>query len=251
MKRALVVTAWLAAAPLFAAGAELEVRLWSVDLSGTVRVDDGAAGSVIDLESELGIGSDEPVEVRLVWRPSKKTSVRLGWASLGFTGEAELEESVTFGGQTFLLNSVVASSLDFDYARADFAWQFLANGDATVRFGPMVGARGLRGDATLSTNLLGVLPLSVSESFEFGFGAAGVVLDVEPSRKIHLYAEWSTLVTSDEGDLTDLEAAVRYYPLDRLAVTAGYRAIAIDVREGDDLLDVDLDGPFFGIVLRF
>ena len=252
MRRLLLLTGWLSAAPaLFAAGVEFEARLWSADLAGMAQVGNIGSATAIDLVSDLGFSDDEMPEGRLIWRPTRRTSVRLSYTSFDFAGDAQLDETITFSGTTFQLDARVASVFEFEYGRLGIAWQPLSTGDGRFRLGPLVEARGLRGDAALSTNILGLLPISSSETFELAVAAAGVVLDFEPSRKLHVYAEWTTTVETDDGDLTDAEAGVRYYPLDMLALTIGYRRLEIDVVTGNELFDLELDGPFFGGVLRF
>ena len=252
MRRFLAIIGWLAAASsAWAAGADFEARLWTPDLGGTARVGDGANATTIDLTADLGFADDQALEGRLSWRPTRRISVRLDYASFGFSADAQLDRTLTFGDQTFDLDAQVSSLLDLEYGGLGLGWQFLSTRDGRVRLGPVVEARGLRGEAGISTNVLGILPLSAREEFEAAFAAAGLLLDVEPSRKVHLTARWSTSVETDDGNLTDLEAAVRYFPLATLAITAGYRRVEIDAADGDEMFDVELDGPFFGAVLRF
>lgn len=252
MRRLLLLIGCLAAAPaLFATGVEFEARLWSPDLAGVGQIGNGGNATAIDFVSDLGFADEEVPVGRLTWRPTQRTSVRLSYTNFDFTGDAQLDRTITFSGTTFQLDARVASLLELEYGKLGIAWQPLSTGDGRFRIGPLVEANGLRGDAALSTNILGLLPVSASDTFELAFGSAGVVLDIEPSPKLHVYAEWTTAVEADEGDLTDAEAGIRYYPLDMLAVTVGYRRLEIDVIDANNLLDLQLDGPFFGGVLRF
>lgn len=252
VRRLLAMLCWLLPAPAaLAAGVELQAALWSPDLSGVARVDGGAGATAIDLVSDLGFGDEDLAQGRLIWRPTRRTSVRLSYSGLDFSGSATLERTVTFAGTTFDLAADVASRLELDYGGVGFAWQPLATPDGSLRAGPLVEARGIRGTASIRTEIAGLPALAAREEFELGFAAVGAVLDAEPSRKVHLYLEWKTAVGIDEGDLTEIEAGVRYYPIDALALTAGYRRLEIDARDSDELFDLELDGPFLGAVLRF
>ncbi len=177
--------------------------------------------------------------------------MRFGYTSLELTADARLDREVTFGGTTFRLDAQVASLLDLEYGGLGFAWQLLATGDGRVRLGPLIEARGLRGEAAIRSRLLDLIPLRAAEEFEVAFTSAGFVLDVEPTRRLHLHAQWKTTVETDDGDLTDLEAGLRYFPVDALAVTAGYRRLEIDFQDGDESFDLELDGPYLGALLRF
>lgn len=252
MKRALPFLCCVFFAAAFAGAVEIDLRTWPADVSGEVRVDEpNVAGSLIDFDRDLGLDEDGLIEARLIFRPTKRTSVRLAYADFPFAGAGRIQRTINFGGQTFQLDSQVTSSLDLDYGRLGFAWQFLSPPGSKVRFGPLLEVKGLRGTAGLAAEVPGIVRVEATEEFEVAFGAAGVVLDVEPSRKVHIYAEWTTLVGADEGDLTDAEAGVRFYVLDVLGLTAGYRSIEIDAEDGGDVLRLDVDGIFFGAVLRF
>lgn len=251
VRKTLSFLCWLVAAPALAAGVEFEARLWAPDLAGLVQVDDGVGGTAIDLGADLGIREDEALEGRLIWRPTRRTSVRLDYASFDFGGDAQLARTVTFSGTTFDIDAQATSRLELEYGGLGLSWQFLSTRDGKLRLGPLVEARGLRGEGAIDAVILGILPLGAREEFELAFAAAGLLVDVEPNAKLHLYGRWSTSVEADEGDLTDLEAGVRFYPLEMLALTAGYRRIQIDVEDGDDRFDFELDGPFFGGVLSF
>ncbi len=252
MKRLPILICWLAAAPaLLAAGVDFEARLWAPDLAGGAVLDVADRTQAIDLGSDLGLDGDEAFEGRLIWRPSRRTSLRLEYASFDFGGDAVLQRSVTFAGTTFDLDAQVSSSLQLDYGGIGFAWQFLSTGDGRTRLGPLIEARGLRGSASIRADLAGLLQASASDDFELGFGAAGLLLDVEPSRRIHAYARWTRSVDTGDGTLTDAEAGLRFYPIEALALTVGYRRLEVDFADGGETFDLELDGPFFGGVLSF
>ncbi len=229
---------------------ELEARLWAAAPGGEVLVIADELGTTIDLESDLGLGDDEAFEGRLTLRPSRRTKVYFAWTQLEFAGDEVLTRTIEFGGETFTLSTRIASLVDFDYGRAGFAWQFLASDDGRLRFGPLVEVKGFRGEASLAAPDVPLLP-AVTEEFEAAVGAAGAALDFEPSERFQVFAEGSVVVGQDEGDATDLEAGLRFLATSRLAVLGGYRTFSVDAQEDDDVLDIDFDGAFAGVQLRF
>lgn len=252
MKRLAPLICWLAAAPaLLAAGVDFEARLWAPDLGGGAVLDAADQSEAIDLATDLGLDGGETLEGRLIWRPSRRTSLRLEYASFDFGGDAVLQRSLTFAGKTFDLAAQVSSSLELDYGGLGFAWQFLSTGDGRARLGPLIEARGLRGRAAIEADLEGLVQASASDDFELGFGAAGLLLDVEPTRRFHGYARWTRSVDSGDGSLTDTEAGLRFYPIDVLALTVGYRRLEVDFADGNETFGLELDGLFFGGVLGF
>ncbi len=232
----------------------VEAFQWAPDPSGTIRViDPGVDIDVttdIDLEGDLGLTGDEIVAARLTFHPSPRTRLRLATMPLSFAGDQTVTRSITFGGQTFTLSERITSQLDLDYIEASFAWQFLSSDDRRFRIGPTVGIKGFDGDASLAAPDAD-LPLQVSESFEAGFGAAGIALDLEPSERIHLYGDLSVVVGADEGDLTDLDVGVRVRLFGPLVGVAGLRTIDLEVEDGNDRIDFELDEVYFGAGLSF
>lgn len=236
----------------FAASAEviLEARQWAADPSGQIRVDGSGAADTIDLTRDLGLEEDESLDGRLLIRPSRRTSVRFGWAPITLTGEQVVSRTISFMGSDFDISTRVVSDLEIDYGRLGFAWQFLSSRDGRFRFGPLVEAKGLRGTAILSAPDI-PSPISESEEFEVAFASAGVALDLEPNERFHVFAEATVLVDDSEGDLDDIEAGVRFYATKTLAIVAGVKSLEIDATDDDDMLQMDLEGAFAGLSVRF
>ena len=229
----------------------LEARNWSADLSGGIRFEDNELLPLIDLDEDLGLEADESFEGRLVFRPSRRTMVRAAWAPLNYTGTRVFHRTIVFVGRTFKIDTKVESELELEYGRVGFAWQFISAGRSRFRIGPLIEAKGFRGTATLSTPDFLFITAPQQEEFETALPSAGLILDAEPTDQLHIFAEASVLVDTAEGDLLDAEAGIRYYPIDRLGITAGYRRLEVDAEHEGDLLELDIEGLFFGVALRF
>jgi hypothetical protein len=227
----------------------IEARQWSPDVAGLLRLDGSAPGEVIDLESDLGMEDDDALEGRLVIRPTRRTVIRFGWLPVTLSGDEVVTRTLNFMGTDFDISTRVESELEIEYGRVGFAWQFLSSKDRRFRLGPLVEAKGLRGTATLSAPDIPT-PLTESEEFESAFASAGILLDLEPSDRFHIFAESSVLIDDSQGDLVDTEIGIRFFPLERLAIIAGFRTLEIDAEDDDDLLELDLEAAFFGISLH-
>ena len=233
------------------AGAEtlIEARYWPADLGGRLQLEsleNNEFFTDFDPIRDLGLDEDGAVEGRLLFRPGRWFAVRLAWLPLSFTGDAQVTGMI--GGLE--ITPQVQSELNLDYARLGFAWQFLRAREGRFRLGPMVEAKGFQGDATIAVDNP-IVPLVRDTDFEAGFAAAGLLLDIEASDRVEIYAEATTLIDTDEGDLTDTEVGIRVYVTRALALTAGYRQIEIDIEDGADLLEVDIDAALIGAAFRF
>ncbi len=228
---------------------EFEARYWAPDLNGEVEVQERGSGTRIDLKSDLGIDDSEFLEGRLTWRITRQLKLRAAVMPLSYSGSSNLVRTIEFAGQSFQIDTRLLSDLNLDYGRLGLAWQFGA-GDGAFRLGPIVEAKGFRGDAQLSAPEF-LIPLSASEEFEAAFASAGLALDLEPTEKIHIFAEATVSIDTAEGDFTDAEVGVSYRPTAILGVTGGYRLIDVRVDDGDDYLEFDIEGLFLGLELRF
>lgn len=228
----------------------LEARQWAPDLSGQFRIDSNNITDTIDLINDLGLEDDEAVGGRLIIRPSRRTMIRLGYTPLALSGDRIVARTINFLGRDFNVSSRVVSDLDIEYGRLGFAWQFISSRDSRFRIGPLVEAKGFTGTATLTAPDLPV-PVSESADFEVAFAAAGLVLDLEASERLHFYAEGSVLVDDSEGELNEFEAGVRYFFSKGFGLVAGVSTLEIDAEYEGDLLQMDLDGAFAGLTLKF
>ncbi|MDH3255227.1 MAG: hypothetical protein OEM62_09565 [Acidobacteriota bacterium] len=228
----------------------LEARQWSPSLSGEIRIDGSNLIDTIDLTEDLALQDDDAFGGRLLIRPSRRTLIRLGWVPLTLSGERVVTRTINFLGRDFNISSLVQSNLDLEYGRLGFAWQVLSADDGKYRIGPLIEAKGFRGEATLSAPDLPV-PASETADFETAFASAGLIMDLEPSERFHVFAEGTILIDDSQGDLVDVEAGVRFFPTKLLAIVAGYRRLEIDAEDGTDLLVMNLEGVFFGASLHF
>jgi len=242
----------LSSSALMAAGprVEVEVRGWDPDASGGLRVEAGGFGTLIDLQSDIGLEGDPIGDFRLTFHPSPRTLLRLSRVPLSYAGDQVVSRSISFGGETFTVSTRVASRLEMDYVRAAFGWQFLSSADNRFRIGPIIEARGFEGDASLSAPDLVAVP-SVVETFEAAFGSAGLIFDLEPTDRVHFFGEFGILVGSDKGDQTDFEMGARVKLWSALHLIAGYRSIDFKLDDAPDFADLSMDGAFLGLSARF
>ena len=229
---------------------ELEASFWEPDLAGGVRVLEQGVGQELDFGADLSLAAEGVTDVRVALRPSRRTEIRFARLPLSAAGDAVATRTLEFGGEVFTLSTRIVSRLELDYLRAGFAWQFLSSADGRFRAGPLLEVKGFTGDASLAAPEL-LLPVSVAEDFDAAFGSAGLAVDLEPSDRVHLFGELTVVVGADEGSQTDLEAGVRVKLTGPLAARVGYRSIRIDLADGDDRVDFDVEGAFFGVSLAF
>ena len=228
----------------------VEAWRWSPSLVGSVQTGGEGIDTAVDLEADLDLQPNDLLEGRLIVQLSRRNRFRLSYLKGDIHGDALASRSFTFSDQDFTLSTRVVSNIDLEIARFAWIWQIFSSPSGNVRFGPLVEVKALRGNASISAPDV-PLPLSAEETFEAGFVAAGLALDLKLGKSYHLFAESSDLIDSGAGNLTDSEFGFRYNPLPKLEIVVGQRRLKIDLEDGPDLLVMDLDGTFFGIGLKF
>ncbi len=251
MKR-LAAALGLALAPLADPAASevlIEARAWPAELGGQIdleNLENNEFFAGVDPINDLGLEEDGIFEGRLVFRPGRRTVLRFAWMPLSFTGDETIRGMVG----DLVVTPRVQTALDLDYGRLAFAWQFLSARKGRLRLGPMIEVKGFQGEATVAVDNP-IVPIVERTDFETGLASVGLMLDLEPSPRVSVFAEATSLVDTDEGDLRDAEIGLRFFATRLLAVTAGYRAIEIEIDDLRDRLEVDIDSFFAGVALRF
>lgn len=229
----------------------IEARQWNAAPSGRFARTGGDPNETLDIESDLGLREDEALEGRLIFRPSRRTMIRIGFLpELQLVGDNVVTRSVTFAGQNFTINQRVVTDFTLEDGRLGFAWQFLSASEGRFRFGPLLEARGFRGDIALNAPEAPI-PLGVTERYEAAFGSVGLIAELELSDRIELFGEATEAVTGDEGDVTETQYGIRVKVLPKLMVVAGSRNLDIDIQDAGDRFVFELDGVFFGLHARF
>ncbi len=224
-----------------------EARQWSAEPSGTLGFDAAFLSQTVDLTGDLGFEEDEALEGRLLFRPSRRTLIRVGYLpELALSGDSVFERSFQFLNQTFTVSERAVSSLEIEYGRLGFGWQLLSLAEGRLRFGPFIEAKGFRGTAALAFPEAEPA-VTRSDEFETGFATAGVIANWDLTDRLELFGETTLFVEVDDGDLTDTEYGLRYRPLDYLGLVVGVRTLEVEIAENGQSLVLELDGMFFGL----
>ena len=231
------------------AEAELEARFWQQEMDGKIRISEGGRGTEIQLPETLGIEEDDAFEVRLTWSLPGPLIIRFGYVPLSYAGEARIEEEIDFGGSTFPIAFDVATALDLDYYRAGVGWMFSAS--ENFKIGPILEVKGLQAEAELRGSLLSIPLISERESEEGAFAAIGIAFEGKQIPTLRIVGEVGYSPGLDYGELLDAELGVRFSPVKVLNIFAGYRLLDFDLEFDDDLLDLEISGPYAGLSLSF
>lgn len=235
-------------APLLAE-AELEARVWLLEMDGSIRVSEAGRGTEIQLPETLALDEDEAAEVRLTWRMPGPLIIRFGYMPMSFGGDASISEEIEFGGFVFPVAFDVASQLDLDYGRVGIGW--LVKAGENFRIGPILEFKAVRAEAELVGRVLAIPLISARESQDAGFASIGVGFDARPIPTLHIVGEVGYSPGLEYGEMLEAELGIKFSPIKVLSVFGGYRLIDLDLEVDDDTLDLEISGPYVGASLTF
>ncbi len=253
MRVPILITAF-AATSCSAPQLELIPRFQVFDIEGDFAAD---AAGLIGTNSLDGLGiDDDPIEF------SPRVDFKMGpfeitadYLDVAYSGSGEVETSIDFNGQTFMVGTTVNTDLDLKLARASATWDWVPTD--LVDFGLGVGAAYTKAFASVRETGLGNLATTEEEApFPFLAARARVALaDVS----VEVLAGYLSFEYDDvDASYLDIDALARWAVIGgdehlALSLLVGYRFLDLDleyVDSGDNVkIDAELQGPYAGLSL--
>ena len=234
---ALALTTPLAQADVVGLGAA--VSYWDSDLSGEA----GTNGDIVNVNNQLNLDSDTNANATLYFEHPVPLlpNVRLNYTLVEQSGEGDVGLA-GFDG----VRGQVRSDLDLEQLDLTLYYEVLDN---WVNLDLGLTARDLDGELIVQET--GVLGGSVSQTdvnavIPMGYLAARFDL---PLTGVSVGAE-GNFISYDGDSIRDFNAYGQYN-IALIQLRAGYRQIAIDYEDGDDKLDIEIDGPFISAGVAF
>lgn len=172
--------------------------------------------------------------------------VRLG--KLEGNGSANLTDDFNFGDTTF--DGSVNTKLDFTNNDATLYWELLDNDIIGFDFGLTV--KNIDGDFIVENDTVGQSTENVSVWIPMAYAAVKVRI---PFAGLYAYGD-ANVISYDGSDIHDYEVGIGYDLIDNIAVdvalTAGYREVAIELDDVDNIsADLEFSGFFAGLEVHF
>ncbi len=176
-----------------------------------------------------------------------------GWWHAHETGSEVLTRQVDFAGETFTISQQVDSEVKLDVAYLDYEFDFptIPIGDLVkLQLGVGLGARGIRGEATISSG-----GQTGHDSGTVGLPTVGAHATLILFDMVRMEAEVLGLAfkySNYEAHYLEAFGEATVSPVPWIFTGVGYKAAAINVqRRGSDSFHVDLDLSGFYVTLGF
>ncbi len=239
---------------LLAGAAQAQVSIswarWTPSLDAQARIVDNGIGATFDFAKDLGMKDERVGQFRVAWRTGRRSFVAAEYDNVNYSGDQVVQRTIEYNGEVYEVGTRVRSSLDVETARLQWAWQFLATRDGSVRFGPMLEAAAVSFDDRLMAPDLEPQQISV-DSLDAVFPAIGLALDVEPLPWFALYARGSVLDLGSDGSYRNAEAGARVFLGRHLSGLVGYRDLDMKASSDPDWAEIRLKGPYVGVSVEF
>lgn len=219
--------------------------VWYPQIEGDLSLD--GTGASVSLDNDLQLESRE-----LVFMPELQVSLgtvglRFSAFFARFSGSGTVEETFSFGGETFTVNERIDTDLSLDNYRLLTMVPLVRTDNFQLAFEGGISLFVI--DAEVRGETVG----TASESVTVPVPSVGILLQAKVGPVIFeadvsgFYFNWFGV----DAVFVDAQFTVGYTFLKVCGVRAGYRAIFVDASYDDFGIDAVLHGPFVGVSLQF
>jgi hypothetical protein len=221
----------------------LEYLWWSPTPSGQIQKGLGDfEGTLLDIEQDLDVESGKANGLRGVFRLGGSWKLRGGWTPLDFRGDAVVGRPFVYGTLVARAGDEAATSFKGNLIEADVEWDFVEQ--QWGFFGVLGGVRYFDVDTVL-VNV--TTAARVAETERLPVPVLGLASRAYLGEWLSLEGELSGITAGSLGHLWEWLVALRVHPTDRLALTAGYRSLALEGENDRDFLSLKLRTWTFGL----
>ena len=225
----------------------VEARFFAPHFDAKVHADSiSYNGGTIGLKDQLGLGNDNAPELIV-----KFGGLQLDYIHVEGDGHATLDNNLRFGSRNFTAGYELSSESEFDYIKLTYGHDLLSVMGNGVGWNAGIAGMHWKGKVT------GLTSNGYRESRSKEYWAPLPMIGIDAHAQIptfdslKFYAHMSGLPLGGLGHFYDFEVGLKYYPIEVLAITAGYRRIDISLEHDDDYGDLNLKGAFGGLRYEF
>lgn len=245
-----------AANPLDEEGVSVRLGGFYSSADTTLRIDasNGALGTSVSLEDDLGFEKDKTLAVfDAAWRINPRHRLELAYLSLGRDAQKTIAGEIRFGDTVFPVSTDVSSRFDSDVWRLSYGWSFYRDGPNEISL--LLGLHTTAFDVKLETS-----GGAISEAADRTIPLPVIGLQGSwapaPAWRLGAWVQVFSLNYDDyEGSLVSGAATVEYRFDRNYAVGAGYiyNDYNLDVTKGKarGSFDYQFSGPMAYVTVGF
>lgn len=214
--------------------------------SGTLITSTGI--TEIDFVEEFGIEKKTFPEIR--FSAGRKHKFRFGYLPVRYEADAVIERTIIFNGQTFSIGAPATTDIDWNIWRFGYEWDFVSNERGFLGIVGELKYNQL--DASIDSP---ALARAATTEQKAPIPTVGVAARGYLGPNVFVGGEFTGLKWNrgDDWDASfydfDINGGVTFGRY--IGVQGGYRSITVDYFIDDDVGDLKLKGPYFGVIAKF
>jgi hypothetical protein len=165
-----------------------------------------------------------------------------------YGGDHNLSHTILYKGRALPFGTRAISEFEVNDLRFNWTYFFLKTAKGRLKIGSLLEANGFLQGLSLKAPTLG---FSQSASASIGAPTAGLSGEFGARKNLKLTGELAGISVGHYGDTLRGEAAVKYFPMNRLGFTAGYRLFNLYANYQPEVIHLRIHGPFIGASVRF
>jgi hypothetical protein len=223
----------------------LEYLWWSPQPTGQIQRGVGdTEGTLLDVESDLGIGKASMNVARGSLRLGPSWKLRGSWAPLDFRGDVIADRAFDYGTTGVEPGDQVITSLKGNCITGELAWDFVRR--PTGFLGLLVGVKYFDVDVLL---LNATTSSRVAETEKLPIPVLGLAGRAYLSRRFSVEGELSGLPAGNRGHVWEILLAARFHLSDHIAGTGGWHKLVIEGRDAPNYFNLSLGQWTYGVEL--
>jgi long-subunit fatty acid transport protein len=234
----------------------LTAGAYDPDIDSSIRLDSSLIdlGTPLDLESDLSLEDSDTVPyVTALWRITNRFGLEASYFELERSASSTLGIDVTFGDETYLLSTDVASEFDTTFAELSLRFSFIMTEKFDVS--ASLGAYYLSLDASIEEQTGGNREAEEAEA-PLPVVGASFKYKVIPSLTLSVGGKYFGIEIDDiDGSLVNYGAGIQWDPIKFLGIGLAYEYFELDAEsENSDFLgdfNMEYKGPRAYLALRF
>lgn len=227
---------------------EFEGRYWMP--AARSRVSIKGAGTDIRFKEDLGLQDANFPEGRLSYYGRGRSHIHFSYTPIDYAGETTINRTLVFGGRQYTVGARVLSEFEIQHLQLGWAWQFLNIREGAFKLGPVLAGQGFLFRGRLRAPDLQPA-VDQEEELMGGLPTVGLAMDINPHRRVNLFADVSGIKLGKYGYFVTSDAGVKIMPARVGFFTVGYRNFNLDLKNEPDFARVILRGVFVGGGARF
>jgi hypothetical protein len=139
----------------------------------------------------------------------------------------------------------VLTNFRIQYLQLGWAYQFINIHKGVFKLGTLLQGNGFLMKGRLRAPSL-TPAIDDQESLSAGLPTVGLAMDINPHRKLNLFANVSGIKLGKYGYFLNSDVGVKILPVKYGFFTAGYRNFNLDAKSDPDFVRIELRGFFVG-----